>query len=369
MSIKGLFTKIKRRVNRTIEQKGFYSLYYAFSRDVFESLYIDIPKGKKIFLLMEPEYGNIGDQAIAYATEEYLKDYFPEYCLVRVTENNTFRHMKTLQRICTLEDLVVLQGGGNMGSLYPQIERLRRFCIKCFPNNLIISMPTTATYRDNRIGKKELSKSRKVFDSHKNLLLLAREQFTFEFMKSNFNAKCMLVPDIVVYLANKIEPLTAKRNCNMICIRKEMESVLSVHERNMFVRNILDRFPDALLYDTEIKRTVDPDVRDLEVLSMLNQFSRSEIVITDRMHGMIFAAITGTPCVVLKSLDKKIEGTYQWMKKLDFIKFVTTFSIDDVNSAISLLEGIQSCKPAEFEDDYWAMIREFIIEETQSSYQ
>lgn len=251
-----------------------------------------------------------------------------------------------------------------MGSLYPQIERLRRFCIKCFPNNLIISMPTTATYRDNRRGRKELSESKKVFDSHKNLLLLAREKFTFEFMKNNFSTQCMLVPDIVFYLANKIKALPAERCCNMLCIRKEMESVFSVRGRNMLVRNILDRFPDTLIYDTEIKRTVDPDIRDLEVFSMLNQFSRSRVVITDRMHGMIFASITGTPCVVFKSFDKKIEGTYQWIKKLDHIKLVTMVSIDEINASISQVEGIKSYKPVEFEDNYWEKIRKFIVEAT-----
>lgn len=369
MSVKGFFTKIKRIVNRTIERRGFYSLYYPFSRDVFEDLYVDMPKGKKIFLLMQPEYGNVGDQAIAYATEEYFKDYFPEYSLVRVTENNTFRHMKTLQRICAPEDLVVLQGGGNMGSLYPQIEHLRRFCIKCFPNNLIISMPTTATYRANRRGRRELSKSKKTFNTHKNLMLLAREQFTFEFMKKYFNAKCMVVPDIVFYLANKINPISAERICNMLCIRKEMESVLSIYERNMLIRNILERFPDTLIYDTEIKRTVDPDIRDLEVVSMLNQFNRSKIVVTDRMHGMIFASITGTPCVVLTSLDKKIEGTYQWIKNLEHIKLVTTVSINDVNSSISQMESMKSCKPVEFEENYWEMIKKFIVGNTRDSNQ
>ena len=366
MTVKVLFSKLKRRVNRSIERRGLYNLYYPFSRDVYGSVYGDISKEKKIFLLMEPEYGNIGDQAIAYATEVYLKDYFPEYTLIRVTENNTFRHMKTLQRICTQEDIIVLQGGGNMGSLYPQIERLRRFCIKCFPDNFIISMPITATYRDDSRGRKELSKSKRVFDSHKSLLLLARERFTLEFIKDNFTTKCMLVPDIVFYLTNKINPISVERYCNMLCIRKEMESALSACERNIIVRSILDKFPDTLIYDTEIKRTVDPDIRDLEVISMVNQFKRSRVVITDRMHGMIFAAITMTPCIVLKSLDKKIEGTYQWLEKLDHIKLVKTVSINDINSLISQMEGIKSCDSIKFSNNYWDKVRQIIIEEIQA---
>lgn len=368
MIVTVLFKKIIKGLYRSIERRGLYNLYYPFSRDVYGSEYWGISKGKKIFLLMEPEYGNVGDQAIAYATEEYLKDYFPEYTLIRVTENKTFRHMKTLQRICTPEDLIVLQGGGNMGSLYPQIERLRRFCIKCFPNNFIISMPVTATYRDDRRGRKELSKSKRVFDSHRCLLLLARERFTFEFIKDNFTTKCMLVPDIVFYLTSKIDPTSVERCCNMLCIRKEMESILSTCERNMIIRRILDKFPGTLINDTEIKRTVDPEIRDLEVISMLDQFKRSRVVITDRMHGMIFAAITMTPCIVLKSLDNKIEGTYQWLEKLDHIKLVKTVSINEINSLISQMEGIKSCDSVKFSNNYWNKIREAILEDIQTPH-
>ena len=311
---------------------------------------------------MEPEYGNVGDQAIAYATEKYIIDYFPEYCLVKVTEENTYKHMKTIQRVCAANDIIFLQGGGNMGSLYPQIERLRRFCIKCFPNNKIVSMPTTATYRDDKFGKREFKESLKVYNAHKKLILLAREKYTYDFLKENYiNARCLLVPDIVFYLMNKIEITESERNCIMLCIRKEMESVLSEKLRNDIIKEVLDRFPDGFIYDTEIKRTVDSDIRDFEVLSMINQFKRTKMVITDRMHGMIFAAITRTPCIVLRSLDKKIAGTYQWIKKINSIKFIESNSLEEVSDAILLMSNNIKVEQVEFEHDYWKEIRDLIM--------
>jgi pyruvyl transferase EpsI len=45
-----------------------------------------------------------------------------------------------------------------------------------------------------------------------------------------------------------------------------------------------------------------------------------EVVVTDRLHGMIFAAITGTPCVVLQNSNHKIESTHQtWLSSLSHI--------------------------------------------------
>lgn len=362
MSVESLCASIKRKILKIIVKKGLYDLYYLFSQDIYGKLYPEDTTKKKIFLLMEPEYGNVGDQAIAYATEKYISDYFSEYYLIKVTEENTYKHMKTIQRVCAANDIIFLQGGGNMGSLYPQIERLRRFCIKCFPNNKIVSMPTTATYRDNMFGKREFKESLKIYNAHKKLILLAREKYTYDFLKENYiNARCLLVPDIVFYLINKIEIRESERNCVMLCIRKEMESVLSRKSRNEIIRGVINRFPDGFLYDTEIKRTVDPDIRDLEVMSMIRQFNRTKIVITDRMHGMIFAAVTRTPCVVLKSLDKKIEGTYQWLKEFNSIKFIESNSFEEVNEAISLMENSIKGEQVKFEHDYWKEIRDLII--------
>ena len=362
MTIKILFIKIIHKILNYIEKKGIYNFYYPFSKDIYGYLYKEELNKNKIFLLMEPEYGNVGDQAIAYATEEYIKDYFPEYSLIRVTEKNTFKHMKTLQRICKADDIIFLQGGGNMGSLYPQIERLRRFCIKCFPNNTIVSMPTTATYTNDKLGNREFNKSLKVYNEHKKLILLAREKYTYEFLNKNYKqAKCLLVPDIVFYLADKIKNNGIDRTCEMLCIRKEKESILSSDERNKIIRNIINIFPNGFIYDTEIKRTVDEGIRDLEVISMLNQFKRAKIVITDRMHGMIFAAITGTPCVVLKSLDKKILGTYQWLKDIKSIKLIESSTIEEINIAMSMLENENTDIRIKFEHDYWKEIKETII--------
>ncbi|MFB8735822.1 polysaccharide pyruvyl transferase family protein [Bacillus sp. SL00103] len=35
-------------------------------------------------------------------------------------------------------------------------------------------------------------------------------------------------------------------------------------------------------------------------------YVKAQVVVTDRLHGMIFCAITKTPCVVLRSFDHKV---------------------------------------------------------------
>jgi len=45
-------------------------------------------------------------------------------------------------------------------------------------------------------------------------------------------------------------------------------------------------------------------------------------VITDRLHGMIFAFITGTPAIVLPNNNGKIEHSYDWISECGYICFL-----------------------------------------------
>lgn len=46
----------------------------------------------------------------------------------------------------------------------------------------------------------------------------------------------------------------------------------------------------------------------------------------NRVHGMIFCAITGTPCIVIDSKSSKVRGCYKWIRNLDYIRFADNVS-------------------------------------------
>ena len=73
----------------------------------------------------------------------------------------------------------------------------------------------------------------------------------------------------------------------------------------------------------------------------MEQFAHAELVITDRLHGMIFCAITGTPCIVINSKSPKVAGCYEWIKNLDYIRFAeNAASIKDEYNKIPKGENI-----------------------------
>ena len=55
---------------------------------------------------------------------------------------------------------------------------------------------------------------------------------------------------------------------------------------------------------------------------MLSKYRKSELIITDRLHGMIFEAITSTLCIALENYNHKIKSCSETLEHLKYIKYV-----------------------------------------------
>ena len=351
--------RITKKIINFLYKRNWYNLLSFISGHKYDKLYAQYNGIKKAFLLMEPEYGNLGDQAIAYASEILISDKFPEYTLITVSEKNTCLHINSIRKVCSEDDLIFLQGGGNMGSLYPYIERMRRFCIRKFDKYRVVSLPTSIYYENDIKSKVEFKRGIDVYNKHKNLYLLARDKESYEFMKNNYPAAhSLLVPDVVYYLAGKIEMNEKRGNDVIVCLRNEIESTIGENKRSEIISYLTNNLDNKILiFDTVIGRKIPFEMRKYELITLLTCFARAKCVLTDRMHGMIFSAITNTPCIVLTSLGGKIAGSYHWISNINSIKLITEpdekiildeiykiysmNSINDLNSVVSKFEDIR----------------------------
>lgn len=332
------------KIKNYLYKKNKYALLSLICGNKYDKIYAKFRGIKKAFLLMEPEYGNLGDQAIAYASELFISEKFPEYKLIPVSEKNTCLHINSIQKVCSKEDLIFLQGGGNMGSLYPYIERMRRFCIKKFKGQRVISLPTSIYYRDDKKGRMEFKKGLKVYNRHKNLYLMARDKESYDFMKNKYPvAKSFLVPDIVYYLTGKLNIAEERGNDVIVCLRNEIESTIGEHKRSNIISYLNDNIDNnVLVFDTVVGRNIPLEMRKYELNTLLKCFARARCVLTDRMHGMIFSYITNTPCVVLTSLGGKISGSYEWISDVDYIKLIKISDEKFIAEIISNMEKTNS---------------------------
>ena len=300
---------------------------------------------KYVYFLDTPEYGNIGDQAIAFAMMKFMNDFFPEYKQREIQENQIYYQINKLKKIIKPNDLICLTGGGNMGILYQRYEAIRRMIIKQFPNNNIIIFPQTIDYGRTSYGKMELNRAKKIYNAHKNLIIMAREEKSYNIMKSNFNkCKVFLCPDIVLYL-NYVDACKKRDNSIGICLRNDKEKVASgfdlekVDTLNYKINEISTTLNNGNKINAENRKKIVED--------KLLEISKNKFFITDRLHGMIFAFITDTNCIALPNSNGKVEGVYKWIKDKGKVKFEKKFdgifiSKEEKNEALidefSLLE-------------------------------
>lgn len=274
----------------------------------------------RIFLIGTPLHGNLGDHAIAFAEKMLIVENLKKYELIDIQFNAVNQSIKVMKNLINKEDILILNGGGNFGIEYFEEEELRRQVILNFQMQKVILFPQTIYFGDSDQGKEELKKSKSIYNAHPNLALVAREKKSYEIMRREFsNNKVLLTPDIVLYL-NQSNPV-AKRNDILLCFRKDVESILNDEIKEELIRNIsLKR--NVIVTDTVVDYSIKKSKREKELFYIWALFKSSELVITDRLHGMVFAAITSTPCIVISNYNHKVKGTYDWIKHLPYIKFV-----------------------------------------------
>lgn len=277
---------------------------------------------KRVYFIGLPEHGNLGDHAIALGMERLLYDWLPEYDVFTIKYGEVLMQMPLIRHYIKAEDMIVLIGGGNMGVEYFFEEELRRLVISYFPNNKIVIFPQTIDFGDSDYGKSELKKTQKIYNDHKNLHLFARESHSFEMMKTYFSSVDVhLAPDIVNYY--RFSEKTEERKGVLLCLRSDKETALS----GKVFAELLQRFRshDISYESTDTVFSYVPDImqetiRKQLVENKLRQFARAKIVVTDRLHGMIFSVITKTPCVVFGNYNHKVKSSYEtWYQSLDSV--------------------------------------------------
>lgn len=296
-----------------------------------KGLYETKDNKNRIFLIGTPLHGNLGDQAIAYAEIKILDENFKDYETFEISTPDVIKNLKGLKKNVKQGDIFVLHGGGNLGDEYFWEEQVRRKVIRAFVNNKIILFPQSIYFHHDKHGIDEFNKTKLIYSKHKNLTLVAREKTSYEIMKQAFsNNNVILTPDIVMYL-NKTLPLN-KRKGAILCLRSDREGILSINQKDNIENSLEKNFDSVISTDTiaklsygkdkSVEYMINPNQREKELNKKWKQFKKAELVITDRLHGMLFCAITSTPCIAISNYNQKVSGTYEWIKNLDYIKFV-----------------------------------------------
>ena len=70
-----------------------------------------------------------------------------------------------------------------------------------------------------------------------------------------------------------------------------------------------------IVTDTVTGYPIDKWQRSLELSRKLEEFSGYKLIVTDRLHGVIFSVLTQTPCIIWRGVSYKNKGIYQILSR------------------------------------------------------
>lgn len=337
--IDGNYTALRIR-NRFIYKFSDYLDRNAEPMKVITHQYWELKKeSKRVFFLATEEYGNIGDHQINESIIVFLHRTLPEHTIHEVTVQEWRAHKPFLKKYMRDNDLIVFAGGGNFGNAYPDSQEMRNEIMRLWPQNPKIVFPQTVYFSHEPEGERALNEACSIYTFENHVVLFTREQTSFAFAKTHFYCNCYLVPDIV--LSTNMPHENVRNEQILLCFRRDIEKVIS-EEETAEIERICKSSNLAVKYtDLQLDYHIEKKDRKAIIKEKFDLWSQSKLVITDRLHGMIFAAITGTPCIVFSNYNHKVRGTYEWIKYLPYICYAETAT--DVERYLPELLEMENC--------------------------
>ena len=300
---------------------------------------VELINKEDAFCFDYPMHLNVGDLLIYAGTEAFFKEYNINIRLRRCLQTFDINEVK---KNITKNTTIICHGGGNLGDLYPLLQKLREELVINFPNNRIILLPQTGYFSN----QDEMKKSAAIFSAHKDCHLFARDLPTLELLK-NFSDKVILCPDMAhqLYgefpLKNKVE--SSEKN-KLYFLRKDIEA-------SQLEKNIESTLPTSAVVKDWDDIVTSNDIMYARIYSKLarisnishlsifkdkindlwykhtlniierarNEFMKYDLVVTSRLHGHIFSCLLGIPNQVCDNSYGKNLGYYnQWTKDIDY---------------------------------------------------
>ena len=318
-------------------------------------------KKKNIYLFMIPEHGNIGDYAIAYAEEKLIRKFLPDFNLITISLAE-WSVMEQEIRINMRDDsVIVITGGGFFGDLWSSGMKSKEIA-EAFPNNKVIFFPNNLTYREcDWYNSSSVLVDMDWLKQHNNVFIFLREKGSYEFIKK-YTERCYLAPDMAMLL--HFPNLEKKRHNKILLILRNDSEKSFIYEKDL--KRVLNE--NGISYDEE-------DIHQGRYISweegkklldeIVKRIQKYDLVITDRLHGMILSTISETPCIAYDSLTKKIRRTYDWIGKGSKTIFMEEFSEDSLIENISVLYENLECRyevPTAAFDNMAECLRNIIME-------
>lgn len=284
-----------------------------------------------------PYYNNIGDILIWEGERDFLKG-IKHKCLDSASiETCRFPSLSA-------DTVILLGGGGNFGDLWRSLQEFRLKVIRHYPDNRIIIFPQTVYYENWDM----LQEDAKVMAGHDKLIICAREERSYEILKTHFRNEILLLPDMAFCIDPQKLVRWKKKQVDKDLFLKRMDKELKKDmtapedmeirdwpsiERNLFVTDILriilginrrlERFGIHFLrnfFYVLADRYACKVFRPLLVRKGVVFLYPYRHIYTTRLHVMILSVLLCKKCCFIDNSYGKNSAFYEaWLKDLSEI--------------------------------------------------
>lgn len=303
------------KVIRKIYRKISMSIYFSLDNILCDFKYKRYIKShsRKYILFNAPDHGNLGDHAILLGEEKLLEDKGIEYLAIIARQTDNF--LKKYKGKINKDDIIMITGGGNFGTLWVKEQDRVNKILTEFKENKVIIFPQTIFYSTDIYGINRLENDLKIYKECTDILLCCRDKKSFDFVNTVLQINCKYTPDIATYL--NFSKYNFKRKNILFCFRNDKEKTVSKEIIDKIKNYINEKYKnDKILCIDTVERgkfTTKKGIRRLR--RFFKKVAKSKLFFTDRLHGMIFATITGTPCIAMANSSGKVKGVFKWISK------------------------------------------------------
>lgn len=285
--------------------------------------------GVPLALFDFPSYCNVGDNAIWLGESDYLKSRHPVSPVVWVADTSSANRcdLPKLPADC----VILIQGGGNFGDLWPHHQELRERLIKHYRDHRIIQFPQSIHF-ENRANQ---DRCREVLSTHHDFHLVVRDKVSLDLANELNNGKAYLCPDMALQLGRIARPVLPKHEIFGL-MRTDREKATGSEFGSLpsdcvvadwvnqelgvglgaeaSAYKLLTLYPRRLRLIREIQfvhkglRQHYDRLARRYVQGGCSLLGSGRVVITDRLHAHILCSLMGIPHVVLDNSYRKIKN-------------------------------------------------------------
>ena len=233
---------------------------------------------------------------------------------------------------------ILSSGGGNIGGYKSYHDYRRGEVLKRFPDHKFLLLSQSTRFYFDDADHYSLTFCQAQYSKYKNITFMLRDQFSFDFINENFpTIHTVLAPDMAFGIGRVPQ------------YYGPMYDVIWLHRsdpENPVTGSMSPAFPPGISFivadylDTWPSPKSD-DFLDHTYLVTHNGLiflQRGKVVVTDRLHGHILAALLNKPTVIFDNRIKKISNLWNtWTRGLERVRMVNNVE-DAVKNAMCLLE-------------------------------